>query len=342
MLRGLTSALAALWVALAGGADPIADPRLLAWAPPPLAAPITLTVPAVTPNAHGVRLDLDPARDYVVALTALSGPGGLSLRGGRNVVIVGGLISVPDITTPGTPWIGRCLTITDNVGTVHIEGVQFDNCGDGIVISSPASTVQIQNVRFNDVDSPHNFSHSDVIQTWRGPRTVRIDRFTADFSSKGFLWMSLDGTQPRRVEQSRVNFRRWSRGGEHPEGPHIFTWHTSPSTSSTCDDCWSEMGWYNPTYRRKLQDGWGTFDNTDGTNAFVPYRLGRKGRRAVVIESHDEHRRTTGDLGRRQGDHMERLAPSLAGERWHWGIPPGGDFVPQGVPGPAYRSPGYR
>ncbi len=32
-----------------------------------------------------------------------------------------------------------------------------------------------------------------------------------------------------------------------------------------------------------------------------------------------------GDLGRRQGDYMERVTPSLAGERWNWGVPRDGD-----------------
>ena len=38
---------------------------------------------------------------------------------------------------------------------------------------------------------------------------------------------------------------------------------------------------------------------------------------------------------------MERLTPSLAGERWHWGLPGGGDFVPAGEAGLTYLSPGY-
>ena len=340
LLRGLISGLSALWLLLAGGGAGV-DPRLLTWRPPALTLPTSLTVSTQTPGPQGLQLDLDPGRDYIIELETLTGPGGLSLRGGRNVVIVGGRISVPDITTRETAWIGRCLSIVDNVGTVHVEGVQFDNCGDGIIISAPASTVQIQNVRFNDVDSPYELSHSDVIQTWRGPKEIRIDKLTADFSSKGFLWMSVDGTFPQRVDQRRVNFRRWSNGGERPLGPHYFTWHPSPSTRSTCADCWSEMGWHSPTGVRGLQDGWGTFDNADGTTQFVPYRLGRNNRIRAEVDTKNDHESLKGDLGHRQGDYMERLTPSLAGERWRWGVPRGGDFVPARVVGTSYVSPGY-
>ena len=50
---------------------------------------------------------------------------------------------------------------------------------------------------------------------------------------------------------------------------------------------------------------------------------------------------TVCDLGRRQGDFIERLTPSLAGEVWSFGVPSGGDFVPAGRAGPSYVSPGY-
>ena len=101
------------------------------------------------------------------------------------------------------------------------------------------------------------------------------------------------------------------------------------------------MGWFSRTSQRKLQDGWGTFDNPDGTNQFVPYVLGR-GTQRLAIKTRAEHESLRGDLGGRQGDFMERLAPSLAGERWQLGVPRDGDFVPADRVGPAYVSPGYR
>ena len=311
-----------------------AGPKL-AWAPPQLSSPITVTVPAT-----GGLGSLDPSRDYVLNLGHRRT--GLEIVGGRNVVVMGGRVTCESIIDSNLSS-GRGIVITDTQGTIHLEGVLFENCSDGIAVSAPTQAiVQVQNVRFQDIDSPWNLSHPDVIQTWNGPREVRIDRLTADFSSKGFLWMSTTGTFPRRVDQRHVNFRLWSLGGSTPDGPATYTWHPSSSTRSTCQDCWSEMGWWQNVYRRRLQDGWGTFDKPAGGWEFIPYRVvGADGRR-VEVETQGEHDSLVNDdLGRRRGDYMERLTPSLAGERWHWGLPGGGDFVPQGLPGTGYVSPGY-
>lgn len=313
----------------------------LTWRPPALVAPRTIVAANESPGPYGLHLTLDAGRDYIVKLGTLTSPGGLSINGGRNVVIIGGQIRVPDIPSHDGAWIGRCVTITDTTGTVHIEGVLMQNCATGVAITAAQAIVQLQNVRFEDVDAPYHLWHPDVVQTWRGPKEIRIDRLTADFSSKGFLWMSVNDTFPRLVDQRRVNFRRWTQGGARPGGPHIYTWHPSPVTRSTCTDCWSEMGWFSATGVRGLQDGWGTFDNPDGTNQFVPYLLGR-GTQRVRVSSQAQHDSLRGDLGRRQGDFMERLAPSLSGERWTWGVPPRGDFVPAKSVGPSYSSPGYR
>ena len=48
------------------------------------------------------------------------------------------------------------------------------------------------------------------------------------------------------------------------------------------------------------------------------------------------------DLGRRQGDYMVWRDSWLANSRWNWGTPPSGDFVPTGVAGTNYSSPGYK
>ncbi len=305
----------------------------LQWSPPSLSNPVTINVP----ETGGIG-GLDPNRDYVLNLGHRKT--GLGVSGGRNIVVMGGRITCQDIVDSNLSR-GRGIEIWDNKGVVHVEGVQFDNCGTGIAISAPDSVVQVQNTRFDDIDSPWNLMHPDVIQTWRGPKEIRIDRLTADFSSKGFLWMSVNGQFPGRIDQRHVNFRLFRAGGATPDGPHHFTWHPSSTTRSTCSDCWTETGWWQNVYRRRLQDGWGTFDKPGGWE-FIPYRVvGADGRR-VDVETQGEHDSLVDDnLGRRQGDYMERLTPSLAGERWHWGQPQSGDFVPAGSVGASYRSPGY-
>ena len=49
------------------------------------------------------------------------------------------------------------------------------------------------------------------------------------------------------------------------------------------------------------------------------------------------------DLGRRQGDVITwPRVPQLANERWTYGAPTGGDYVPASTPGLDYTTPGYR
>ena len=306
-----------------------AGPKLQ-WSPPSLSNPVTINVP----ETGGIG-GLDPSRDYVLKLGHRKT--GLGVTGGRNVVIIGGQITCQDIVDSNLSR-GRGIEVWDNKGTVHIEGVLFRNCGTGLAISAPESTIQVQNCRFEDIDSPWNLMHPDVIQTWRGPKEIRIDRLTADFSSKGLLWMSVNGQFPGRIDQRNINFRLWTMGGPTPDGPHHFTWHVSPTTRSTCQNCWTETGWWQNSYRRRLQDGWETLEIGD----FAPYRLVGADGRNVTVETAAEHQSLVNDdLGRRQGDYMEILAANLAGERWHWGLPGGGDFVPTGVSGTGYLSPGY-
>jgi hypothetical protein len=66
------------------------SPGSLAWAPPALSDPQTVDVPT-----SGGVLRLDSGRDYIVEFPDRAVTGGVGLNGGRNVVIVGGEISIP-------------------------------------------------------------------------------------------------------------------------------------------------------------------------------------------------------------------------------------------------------
>lgn len=157
----------------------------LQWAPPVLDDPITVQV---TPDARILRLD--PARDYVVRMpsTPLIGPGGLSISGGHDVVLIGGEIRIdrdPDETAVPTIQQRRGLILANQTGTVHIEGLKLsgDDLNEGIDLSEPlGATVQLQNIRVEQLRSrdPVAFSdgHPDVIQSWAGPGRLRIDRLT--------------------------------------------------------------------------------------------------------------------------------------------------------------------
>lgn len=143
----------------------------LRWAPPQLTNPTTLNVGSALPK-------LDPAKDYILKLPtdrAITMPGGLVIEGGRNVVVIGGQV---DVT--GANGVRRAAYLKNNAGTVHVEGVRFRAVGgdftEGIDNASPASTVQIENVHVDGLCSgTQATNHADILQTWNGPRTLRVD-----------------------------------------------------------------------------------------------------------------------------------------------------------------------
>jgi hypothetical protein len=191
-----------------------------------------LTNPTVAhPSATKRWLWLDPNRDYIVRLptTPLVGGGGVVIEGGRNVVLIGGEIQVPD---QGAPWAGsrpaegfpggltfldarRGLYLKNQTGIVHIEGVRIlgSDLAEGIDLDQrKGATVQLQNIR---VDAIHardetNFSdiHPDLIQSWAGPAELRVDRLTGTSDYQGiYLVPNEYGTQapPRLVDLRRIN-----------------------------------------------------------------------------------------------------------------------------------------
>jgi hypothetical protein len=324
------------------------SPRL-SWAPPVLSSPITVPVqdsgqacpslasPWQNPNQPGSCV-LDPARDYILKLGHRVDAGGLVVNGGHNVVIIGGRVT-PKLTT--TAAEGRGLTFWNQTGTVHVEGVQIDGAGDGILIYAPKAVFQIENVRIGVSAPNHDFSlnHPDVIQTWSGPAEVRIDRLTASSDYQGFFWWrdsSVSTTVlPGRVIQKHVNLFPDPSQGSYP-GLGNVTYHMDPSIFFSCQDCWALTGWYSQTYRRKLQDSIAPYFNA-ATNTYtqIPWRVvGYDGQ--VVTSS------ASNDIGRRQGDYIEwPTVNNLTAERWYWGTPTSGDFVPAGTAGTNYASPGY-
>jgi hypothetical protein len=155
-----------------------ARPRL-AWSPPALSAPTTLTV-----GAGDQRLTLDTTKDYIINLG--NHAGGLVLTGGRNVRLIGGRIALP--TSSGTA-VG--LGIHQATGTVHIEGVWFDGSSghefDAVQIAAPKATVQLENLRATGLRGSYDTNHTDVVQPWGGVKALRVDRLTATTNYQGIF-----------------------------------------------------------------------------------------------------------------------------------------------------------
>jgi hypothetical protein len=317
----------------------------LTWAPPSLTTPTTVSIqdsgqaapslPGQNPNYPTV-VSLDSTKDYILRIGHRVGDGGLVIHGGRNIVIIGGRI------TPNTTgsWQGRGLTLKNQTGTVHIEGVLIGPAVDGIIISAPQAIVQIQNVRINVSALNHDWSlaHPDVIQTWSGPKEVRMDRLTASSDYQGFHWSRYSSADPfpGRVIQKRVNFIPDPTQTGTTATLHNVQYHMDASINFSCEDCWALTGWQSATYRRKLQDSIpGYYNFSTRTYEKTPWRV-------VGYDGQTRTAAANDDVGRRQGDYMEWPGvTNLTSERWYWGTPPGGDFVPATLAGTTYTSPGY-
>ncbi|GAA2721776.1 hypothetical protein [Cellulomonas aerilata] len=178
----------------------------LTWQPPALTAPTTVKVSAT--NRH---LKLDDTKDYVVSMpaTPLTGLDGLIVSGGRNVVLIGGRIELPAEAITGTVHAGRGLLLKGQTGTVHVEGLHITGPGleEGINIDAAQATVQLQNIRVDLVHGYEAGHHADVIQTWAGPRILRVDGLTGHTQYQGlfFLPTQYGAAQPELYDLRRTD-----------------------------------------------------------------------------------------------------------------------------------------
>ncbi|MGY1745194.1 hypothetical protein [Blastococcus sp. SYSU D00695] len=163
---------------------PVDAPRggALSWAPPQLQSPETITL-----SSSRTSVTLDDRRDYVIDLpdTPLDAPNGVSVTGGRNVVIIGG-----EIRTSVRDGEARGLYLKNQRGTVHVEGLRLSGAQamEGINLAQPyGATVQLQNIRVDAVHGSNGGHHADVLQTWSGPARLRIDRLEGWTTYQGFF-----------------------------------------------------------------------------------------------------------------------------------------------------------
>ena len=105
--------------------SPGAEPERLTWAPPALENPITIEITNVN---RSVKLDAD--HDYIIQMPQkITASGGVSInaRGARNIVLIGGEIEVGDageyVNDSAFGNKRRALNIVGWKGTFHIEGL---------------------------------------------------------------------------------------------------------------------------------------------------------------------------------------------------------------------------
>ena len=291
---------------------------LLAWAPPKLTDPTTITLASGLDPDH---LTLDRNRDYVLKMPARGIRGTLEIDGGHDVVLMGGHITVPASANQadnGRDDTDTALYVRGSTGTVHIEGVLIDAdpdvMFDGIDVNAPRASVDIENVRVDDVYGSYATEHADVIQTWGGAAKLRVDHLSADGDYQG-LTIAPDlgtvGSADLRnidltLDRNPPALAHSTVGGGH------MVWLTRGTT--TCDA--------TPT---RLND------------VYIDDRSDRVAEAGTVWPS------STGTLA---------CAPRLDAGRVSWprlpitgsvtlGARTTGPFVPVGVAGSGYKSPGY-
>jgi hypothetical protein len=271
-------------------------------------------------------LRLDDARDYILRMPDAKKTGVLEIRGGRNISIVGGYMSV---ASPGPN-----ISISDGPNAVagrivHIEGVLIDGSSgaesDGIKINAPRTTVQVKNVRIVGLRGTLDTLHADLIQPWGGVGELRINGFTgASRYNSLYLRRENDPLMPPigTVRIQRTNIFGYLNPGGSPDstlrGISIGTQSSPPSDATQTVNC-------RMTHPMYLD---GFFIEPPGTK-----RLGQ------FVYPHDRMQ-TAGCAAEVAADGRSVDWPALrdmVSGVVQLGPPPGGDFVPDGMAGLGYR-----
>jgi hypothetical protein len=183
----LVTALVLVLVLVRGPADEHTDAPSrvatgpLAWPPPRLVDPIPVQLSSDVTDVH-----LDDDRDYVLQLPnqPLVTRNGVRVNGGHDVVLIGG-----EVHLTGTASNRRGLYLRDQTGTVHVEGLRITGAAqEGIDLQQRrGAVVQLENIHVDRVDGSRGTNHADLLQTWSGPRKLRIDGFSGTTSYQGFF-----------------------------------------------------------------------------------------------------------------------------------------------------------
>ena len=211
----------------------------LAWKPPALTAPTT-----ITPKDQQGKITLAAGRDYVIKLPTdrpWKNARGLWVEGGRNVVVIGGQVDVgggyfaggsgPGVRSDG--YVKRAAYFLSQTGTVHIEGVNFtSSTGDlseGLNLSAARATWQVQNVRIGTpLKGDKASNHADCLQSWNGPVSLRVDGFSCTTGYQG-MFLNAHDTSSASVVASDWELRNVEIVGT--SAAKYILWVTSPPAS---------------------------------------------------------------------------------------------------------------
>ena len=340
----------------------------LTWAPP---AGWENYEPAYL-SASGGYLELDPQKDYrIVAPDVVEGL--VSIRGGRNVVWIGGHIRIANAGPSDVGTQRRGLVISDSPSApsvegriVHLEGLLFDgdDLAEGINTNAPAAIIQIQNVHVagvrirgaDDRDGTGIYergNHSDVVQIWGSQHELRIDGLTGSSNYQGFfLEETADDRKRNPLRLRRINLKAISEVGEDGytyAGHRMYRWLPEDVGQQFIDNgtVWMqhhpEGGWAGGySYKVAYRNASGVLvpDPPPGNAEFrdtVAPMFPLVGTDAIGTYAYWPTSETVTVNGQPGVVSWDGSSPG----RIYSGTPPGGDYVPASSVGLGYVSPGY-
>jgi hypothetical protein len=307
----------------------------LMWAPPTCGAGgrVCDNVQISDTGVHQY-IRLNPDVDYRLHLPAdVPERGGMDINGGHNVTLIGGQI---DLKTPCLAHGSSCHGINlsgdaRSTGEVFIEGVWIHNpdpthshfTGDGMdVDTSAVQTITLENIRVDGIDGCDvanpmtgydGSNHSDVFQPYAATNAVlQVDHLTGTSDLHG-MQINADLSSPARGVFKNVDmhsFLNTHHGCSSRHEPDAYMW-------------WLTKGWACTTYPITL------------TNAYADEPTSQLSANSVWPDP--EHQA----CGVRYANNIVTFPGTGTTGGIRNGSPPTGEFVPLGVAGLGYVSPGY-
>jgi hypothetical protein len=277
----------------------------LTWAPPALTNPVTYRVSGDGPGT----ITAAPGQDSIVVWEA---PTNRRIRfsGGRHWVIRGGEVNNNKAWPNLDDQSG--IQFEKATGTAFVEGMHIHGSygTDGIRVGSGGSnmTLIVQNSRIVDRLSGPTVYHADVIQPFGGIKSLKVDRLTGSSDYQGQMWKQEPNTTFGPSDFRRVNYRAAT-----PQVQYMINMvMTAPTQPVTLSEVYSQS---DPKFVS------GDFCRAQTPAAMTKCATDANGRKYVTWNSG---------------------TPITVNGRVTDGVPPGGDFVPTGVAGLNYLSPGYK
>jgi hypothetical protein len=332
--------------------------QVLTWAPP--GYPGYSGYASVTLSSSGGTLELDDDKNYRLIPPSTPIEGHTDVRGGRNIVTMGGHCHIPDRGYGASATSRRCLTFRDDGGEtsgriLHIEGWYADgpDLTEGINLATPSAIVQIQNVRIErvvarghedlaDLDAyDGKGSHPDLLQPFGGAKEIRVDKFTGRSGYQHF-WLRWNPPTNPPVHDKRYFFRRVNTeavsyvaadDGKTYYGHSGWGWYRYESPQLFLED---GTVWHRHHPLASTATFKGSFQNKEWTEDRNPDYEPQ-----IAADSTGTYGYYLDKAINANGRPAVRNFDDSAAGRVYSGIPPGGDYVPKGSIGIGYASPGY-